>query len=311
MGGLSFGVSQLLVTALAGVSWGLPFFLVFYILADLPAPQVQRVWNKALNAFKKPFFDASSLFGKDDEKQLEKKEIEKEKYRIFCSRLDKKISYEELEAKGKTQFAIACTIGGIIFFYGLTKADMVLLLVGAFMLIFGVVALRLPFMNIESEIKKLDKAIIFEAPIFINNIRVMNTKYTLEKVLDSYLQHAGAMHKDVELTLASLKNKTNVKALIEMSNRMQRGQRLEEVSSMVDLMKSLYSGTDVERCCINLELLANQINEIHVKPYIETRKDKKIMVMQFCVFAMVMIVFLLYISPMIIEMTMTLTEINS
>lgn len=311
MGGIPFELAQLLVSILAGISWGVPFFLTFYILADLPAQQVQAVWRKTLNAAKKPFFDANVLFGKQDEKQIEQKEIEKDKYRVFCARLDKKVSYEELEAKGKRNCAISAVAGVIMLLIGISSGNTLFLMLGGVGVVGAIILLRQPFMELESEIKKLDKAIIFEAPIFINNIRVMNTKYTLEKILEAYMEHAGAMRQDVELTLASLKSKTNVKALIDMSNRMQRGQRLEEVSSMVDLMKSLYSGTDVERCCINLELLANQINDLHVKPYISTQKEKKLMTMQMCVFGIVILVFLLYISPMIIEMSINMNEINS
>lgn len=311
MWGVSFHTAKWVLVIMTGLSWGIPFFLTFYIIADVPAGLVQTVWKRAMHSDKPKIIDIGNLLGQDTETALEKKEIERNKYRIFCSRLGIRTNYDELETKGNNLMYVCIGMGVVMLLLGLMQDVPFLVLFGAVMVPLGVVMKRSPFMQIDSKIKELDKAIIFEIPIFINNIRVMNTKITFEKALESYLSHAGALRRDLILTIASLKNKTTVRALIDMANRMQRGQKLEEVSSMVDLMKSMYSGTNVERCCINLELLANQINEIHVKPYIMSKRDKKITFMQVAVGVSVILVFLMYSSPMIIEMVMIAAELNA
>ena len=308
--GLTFTSMKWILVVMTAISWGVPFFLTFYIIADVPSSQVQSVWKRSFYSEKKPIIDISTILGKDNEANLEKKEIERDKYRVFCSRLGLRTNYDELESKGTRNMITVCSVGVVGLVMGIIIDKPLFVLMSLALMGAGIYLKFEPFISIESKIKKLDRAIVFEAPIFIDNVRVIKTKITLEKMLENYLEHAGAMRQDVILTLASLKNKTNVRALIDMANRMQRGQRLEEVASMVDLMKSLYGGTDVDRCCINLELLANQINELHVKPYIDSQKDKKLMVMQLAVAVSVILVFLMYSSPMIIEMAMISRDLN-
>lgn len=285
---------------------GFPFFLYGFMKSDYPAQQVIRTFTNlgSKSAVRtKAQNRTGTLFGDkdDDGSRAEKLRHERERIDLWLQRLGKRQRYEDIVAQEKTLMFGGLILGGTTAFMGMAIGDTMITGFGVALIpVFGFASMTIRS-SIQGQIKTLNKSILFELPVLIKIFAEMQNKVALHTQLEDYLKQAGALRQDIKMCIADIKNVGTSTALVNLSNRIQSGDKVEEVGQFVDQVRSLYSGGEPIMCSQNLNLLADRIYETHINEYVKRQADKKIAILQICVMVSVCIVFFLYISPTIIQ----------
>lgn len=290
-----------------------PIIIMGYILADVPCSQVLQTFAKLGRGFasKEGIVDkVIALFHNNEKDGAKAEEREKliQTVNIWCLRLGKSTSYDDIMRQGN-QVTVIGVLALIVFaFLGIAMQSVIFFFLGIIMCIFGVFYPQIQISSLKGEIKKLNKSLLFELPILASVFaQILPTGKSVDTIFEDYLPQAGAFRRDIELTLADLKNKTKYAALANMSSRIQTGERLDEMGQFIDMIKSSANVTATSQ---NLQGLSDRVHQTYVQPFIEGKRNSKMMVLEVCIVVVVVLVIFLYVSPTFIQLVNSMSELN-
>ena len=287
---------------LLGFSASIPLLIWGYLKADIPCPQVMRTF-KSLGKQEEGKGLMENMINKIvDQYATQRTEAEQAEAKLVdvCLRLNKRYDYEDLRRESSGALIKGVIVGITALIVGLIFGQVLIILVGMVAVMIGILYKSLKISSLRNEIKLLNQSILFEMPILISNFAeiIPTRKKSIEDIFKDYMPQAKAVRKDLDLVLSDLKVRSRQQALTNMTARMQAGVNFEEIAQFIDLIKS---DGNVDIVSMNLNKLADRIYTVYVFPYITGTRDKRATTLAICAFVALIMVFLLYTAPNLIE----------
>lgn len=292
---------------LLGLFVAIPILLVGYILADMPCNQIYRTFGQYGNLtsderkklqgslMKKfhAFFEDSSAVN------AEKKQEEIDTINVWAVRLNMAESYDDIIYNIQQVSQVAFIGAAVSFILGFIISPF-FILVAIFAALFGALYKQIYFSNMQSQVKKLNKSILFELNILATNCaNILTTGKSVEEILSEYRPQAGAIARDIDLFLADVKGETYQVALTKMSSRIQVGDKFDEIAQFVDQLKSTADPITTSQTLLQL---GERIYQTHIVEYIHGKRDTKMSFQNFFATLTIMAALCIYTSPSLIGM---------
>lgn len=252
----------------------------------------------------------------ENEDKLQHEDIEREWIEVSYRRLGKTKIYEDYLSDCKTWSMMLTVVGISLLICSFILNVTIFLPIGALLAVIG------PFVGdkicnymLKSSISALNARQKIELPKLASRfMSVINNigSNPLNKVLEIYLQHAGALRYDIEMTLSDIRSYGQLRALSMWQKRatMYNQSTMVEFTMFCEKLKKLYSQGDELYVRTELAQIQRTIDEKYTMPLILKQCNGKIrnlmilMVLSFAVLAFFMML------PMIIEISGALTSVS-
>lgn len=241
-----------------------------------------------------------------EEKQFKDEQF-KEWVEISYRRLGKTAIYENYLATISGYKRYSLIVGATFALCGVALNNTMLILIGVlFGMLFYVMAESLCEMMLKSSISALNAKQRIELPILISRFIAVTPSinaYPLNKVLETYLQHAGSLKYDIEMTLSDIKNYGDMKALTQWQKRatLRQSTNMIEFTTFCEKIKKLYSQGDELYVRTELSALQKTVDEKYTLPLIQKKSQSKLLKLMILMMISFAILAGFMMLPMIIE----------